>query len=205
MAPVIQTYKNAGNNLFMFINDSSFDIWPFAAKLEKYDACTYLHSLNVAKISLSIGRVFNLSDQQLVNLAICAFLHDIGKTLMPIQIINKPGILTAMEYNFVKSHSIIGGEYLKHNSVFDKEVLTGVMHHHEKFDGSGYPNGLMNNEIPFFSRIVSIADVYDAVTSLRPYRKPVSPTAALDLIMYEMKSAFDKQIIGVLSSVINLK
>ena len=175
----------------------------FVSELKSYDARTYQHSLNVAGLSLAIGKEMRLKTEKLEQLGLCALLHDIGKTRLPISLINKTNPLTDNEYKVIKTHSEQGGNYLKEKNLQDADILSGVLHHHEKFNGSGYPSGLMGDRIPLFSRIISIADVYDAVTSARPYRKPVPASEALDLIIFEVGHAFDYEIYKVLPTVVN--
>ena len=164
-------------------------------ELKQYDANTYSHSLNVAILSVSIGEVIGLNTRRLEKLALCALLHDIGKIFLPISLINKPSRLTADEFTLVKSHSDNGGLCLRRGFIRDRDIWVGVTHHHEKYNGTGYPKGLKRGKIPLFSRIIAVADVYDAVTSNRPYRTPMSSAKAIRLLMSESGKAFDPAIV----------
>ena len=133
----------------------------------------------------------SLKTNDLYELGFCALLHDIGKMSVPIEIISKPSKLTFEEFEIVKQHPAKGAEFfLKHN-LANRRICAGVLTHHEKFDGTGYPNGLRGEDIPLFGRIISIADVYDALTSVRPYRQPSSPPEAIEYIMGSSGNAFD--------------
>ena len=165
------------------------------ADLKSYDEYTYHHSLSVAVLAIAIGQALHLDEQQLHNLGKSAIMHDIGKTAIPLQIINKPAFLNAAEYDILKRHSPEGYKYLNKANMNNPVLLAAVLFHHEKYDGSGYPYGLRGDKIPLFSRIISVADVYDALTSHRPYRKPESPGEAVEYIMGNADLAFDYDII----------
>lgn len=161
------------------------------ADLKAYDDCTYRHSLSVAVLSVAVGLEYGLPRKDLHRLALCAALHDIGKVDIPISIINKPGRLTDEEYDFVKTHPQKGKEYLENERFQDNEIIMGVGCHHERMDGTGYPYGIAGKEIPLFGRIIAVADIYDALTSMRPYRKPMQPAEAAEYLMGNCDSALD--------------
>jgi len=122
-------------------------------------------------------------------------LHDIGKMMIPLQIINKPSQLDDGEFDIIKGHPSEGFRYLFENHIGDEEIWAGVRHHHERMDGTGYPSGLAGADIPIMSRIVSVADVYDALTSIRPYRRPMQPAAALEYVMGGANHIFDFDVV----------
>lgn len=163
--------------------------------LQTYDENTYLHSLSVAVISIAIGTELKLDRKQLCDLGVSALLHDIGKVEIPIKLISKPGKLTKDEYNIVKTHVNLGIKYITGNKDINNDIYLGVISHHEKYDGTGYPNALKKDEIPLFGRIISVADVYDALTANRPYRKPVKPFEAIEYIMGSVGTSFDYDIV----------
>lgn len=163
--------------------------------LQTYDEDTYLHSLSVTVISIAIGAELGLDKQQLCNLGVCALMHDIGKVEIPIELISKPGKLTDIEFDIVKTHATLGGNYIIKNDLLDKEIYLGIISHHEKYDGSGYPNGLKKKEIPIFGRIITVADVYDALTAKRPYRQPIKPFEAIEYIMGGVGTSFDYDVV----------
>ncbi|MEG0979184.1 MAG: HD-GYP domain-containing protein [Oscillospiraceae bacterium] len=171
--------------------------------LRIYDDCTYNHSLGVTVLSIAIGKSIGLTRKTLSQLALCALLHDIGKMQVNIDIITKPGRLTDEEFTEIKKHPKMGGKILKKNDLVSEVVLAGVMSHHEKYDGTGYPNNLKGDKIPLFGRIVSCADVYDALTSTRPYRTPAPPAEAIEYIMGGTGRQFDKSVVNAFLSCIS--
>jgi putative nucleotidyltransferase with HDIG domain len=163
--------------------------------LRSYDEYTYHHSLSVAVLAIAIGQRLGYSDLQLNNLGKCAILHDIGKTAVPLEIIKKPARLTAQELDVMKTHALAGYHYLTECGVEEHNILAGVLHHHERVDGSGYPLGIAGDSIPLFGRVIAVADVYDALTSNRPYRQPNRPAEAVEYIMGGIDSSFDFDIV----------
>ncbi|NLM11633.1 MAG: HD-GYP domain-containing protein [Clostridiaceae bacterium] len=161
------------------------------------DNYTYLHSVDVCIYSLIAGKTMNLSAEELNNLALGAILHDIGKCKIPLNILNKPARLTESEYELIKKHSEYGYEIVKRTPGLNDEIANIVLHHHEHWDGDGYPHGLKGDEIDLLSRIVAIADVYDALTADRVYRKRFMPHEAAEYIIANSGTQFDSQIIRV--------
>lgn len=161
------------------------------------DNYTYLHSVDVCIYSLIAGKTMNLSAEELNNLALGAILHDIGKCKIPLNILNKPARLTESEYELIKKHSEYGYEIVKRTPGLNDEIANIVLHHHEHWDGDGYPHGLKGDEVDLLSRIVAIADVYDALTADRVYRKRFMPHEAAEYIIANSGTQFDSQIIRV--------
>jgi putative nucleotidyltransferase with HDIG domain len=172
--------------------------------LKEYDEYTYHHSLSVSVLSIATGKELGLDDNTLFRLGRCAMLHDIGKQLIPISVINKNGKLTDDEFTMVKNHTTLGAISLKKNGIGDIELWNGAMFHHEKINGTGYPKKLMGKDIPLFSKIISVADVYDAVTSYRSYRSPMLPSQAFDVIFKDVGTAFDYDIVKAFLAKIDL-
>ena len=165
--------------------------------LRSYDEYTYHHSLSVAVLSLCIGKGLGLSLERLKKLGQCAIMHDVGKTAIPPELINKAGKLTNEEFQIVRNHAKESGIYLEKARIGDPELWDCVTYHHEKLDGTGYPDRLKGDEIPLFSQIISVSDIYDAVTSYRSYRSPMPPSSACDLIMSECGRALNYDIVKV--------
>ncbi len=163
--------------------------------LRLYDDYTYNHSLGVTILSISIGLSLAMTRNDLYDLALCALLHDIGKMGVPISIISKPQRLTMEEFEIVRQHPVLGVQYLIEHNVGDKRIRSGVLTHHERYDGTGYPNGLSGDDIPLFGRIISVADVYDALTSARPYRDPSTAPEAIEYIMGGSGKSFDIKVV----------
>ena len=149
--------------------------------LEARDPYTRGHSESVAAIASGIAREMDFSETDHHNLVLCAKLHDIGKIGIPDGVLLKPGRLTSKEFNNIQQHPLMGAEILKPiPSMVD--IIPGVLQHHEKIDGSGYPHGLSGESIHLWARIIAVADVFHALTSTRPYRKPMTRDKALDII-----------------------
>jgi len=165
--------------------------------LKMYDDYTYHHSLSVGVLSLAMGITMNLSDRELYELVLAGMLHDVGKVAIPIEIINKPQRLTASEYDIIKTHPSNAGDYFLQKCLIPYNTYYGIVSHHEKYDGTGYPQGLKGDDIPLFGRILAVADVYDALTSNRPYRKPNLPSEAIEYIMGGIGTLFDEKIVRV--------
>ena len=163
--------------------------------LKSFDEYTYHHSLSVAMLSMATGRELGLQSDDIFRLGRCAMMHDVGKQLIPLDIINKKGKLNEMEFAKMENHSILGATTLKINEIGDMELWNAVMHHHEKINGSGYPKGLLGKDIPLFSKIISVADVYDAITSYRVYRDPLLPSEAFEIIRKDIGIAFDYDVV----------
>jgi putative nucleotidyltransferase with HDIG domain len=140
-----------------------------AVALEAKDRYTAGHSQRVARFATLVARAMGLGREEVEVVSQVALLHDIGKIGMMDAILNKPGNLTADERELVKSHPVVGAQILSPVKTFERHVA-GIRHHHEMYDGSGYPDRLKGEEIPIAARIVSLADAFDAMTSTRPYR-----------------------------------
>lgn len=141
------------------------------------------HSLQVAIYALVIGNVLKFKDDDLLKLGVAALLHDIGFKKIDETIINKKSMLTPQEISLMQKHSRYSVEIMEQNKVHDPYIINAVMHHHERYDGSGYPNQLMSDEISDFASIVGICDVFDALTNNRPHREHYSSFNALKMMM----------------------
>ncbi len=157
-----------------------------------YDDMTYMHCLNVAILGNLIGRVSNkrMSEEDLELLTLSGLLHDIGKIMIPDDILHKPDRLTISEYNLVKTHVLQGHNILKDRKL-DARVIDAVMRHHERMDGSGYPGGYRADQIGEFPKILAIADTFDAMTSKRPYRDAICPFAVIAMFEREGITKYD--------------
>jgi len=158
------------------------------------------HSLRVAEISVMLGKQMGLDEQRMFALRTGGLLHDIGKMAIPAELLDKPGRLTPDEYARVKEHAAIGERILK---AFDYSRLTAihdiVRHHHERLDGSGYPDGLRGGEVSQMARIVAVADVYDALTSARAYRGALSHGEAMRILHQEAAAGrLDSRLVRLL-------
>lgn len=163
--------------------------------LRTYDNYTYKHSVNVAVISTIIGIYLSYDDDALYELCLAALMHDIGKTKIDPSIINKPARLTMTEYRTVQEHARYSYDILDENWLIPSRTKQAVLHHHENEDGTGYPDRLVGDEIPPYAKIIHVADVYDALTSKRPYKKPYALSEAIEYLMGGSNVLFDRKTV----------
>jgi len=169
-------------------------VYALASTVDAKDPYTYGHSKNVADIACKIGIEIGMSAKELADLRNVSLLHDIGKLGVPDAILTKPGKLTREECEIVKRHSADGERIVSY--VKDLSPLVHMIrHHHEWYDGSGYPDGLKGEAIPLGARIITIADAYDTMTGRRPYREPVSPSEALEELVRCSGTQFDPNLV----------
>jgi len=172
-------------------------IMAFSEALEARDQYTAGHSRRVMEYSKSIGQCMKLDKQDIEELKRSALLHDIGKIGIPDVILKKEAKLTEEEYAVIKSHSETGAAILKYIKSF-KHLVSAVYHHHERFDGEGYPDGVKGTAIPLHARIIAIADTFDAMTSSRSYRKKaLSYRTALSELERSKGIQFDPEITDI--------
>ncbi|MBC2580190.1 HD-GYP domain-containing protein [Clostridium sp. DJ247] len=164
--------------------------------IQTYDNYTYVHALDTCIMASFLGLTLKLKQWDLKDLGIGAILHDIGKTSLPIEILNKEGRLTDEEFGEIKRHTLYGGDILRKNITMPDSIIKVVEQHHERVDGRGYPHGLSGKQINRFAKIVCICDVYDAVSNDRCYRKKFSPNDAYELILAGSGSSFDEGIVN---------
>ncbi len=165
--------------------------------IKSFDEYTYHHSVNVCVLSLVIGIAVGLSKEELSNLGVAGLLHDIGKVFINQDLLNKVDPLTREEFDIMKEHSMSGYKYIKTKFEFPYQSNIGVLHHHEKYDGTGYPQSKVGEEISLFGRIIAIADVYDALTSNRSYKKALLASEAMEYIMGGAGAHFDFELVNV--------
>ena len=154
----------------------------------------YAHSLNVSLISRRLGRWLKFSPEELDTLTLAGALHDIGKLKIPAEVLNKPGKYTDEEFALVKQHPKFGNDILK-SLPLDSHVKKAVLCHHERSDGSGYPTGLSQSDIDEYAAIVSIADVYDAMTAARSYRAPLCVFQVINNFEHDGLSKYNPKFI----------
>lgn len=184
-------------------NSTTISMFDMLHNMRQIDDSTYAHSVNVALICRLIGKWKNFSEKDMDTLTLCGLLHDIGKSKIPNEIIGKPGRLTDSEYEEIKKHPVIGYNLVK-NLDIDQRVKNAVLLHHERFDGKGYPLGLTGSEIDDFTSIVSIADVYDAMTANRCYRDGLCPFEVITIFENEGLTQFNpKYILTFLEHIAN--
>lgn len=165
------------------------------ARLKNHDDYTYLHSMAVCGLMITLAQQLGLDDRQVRRVGMGGLLHDVGKAAVPLEILNKPGKLSDEEFEVMRQHPVIGAQMLMEADA-DADLLDIALHHHEKYDGSGYPHRLKEEEISLYSRMAAVCDVYDALTSTRPYRKGWTPADAMHS-MLNWRGHFDQQILHI--------
>lgn len=153
--------------------------------------CVYKHSVDVAALSAILGNWIGMGDNDINLLTYAAIMHDFGKTKIDETILNKKESLTSKEFEKIKTHPVIGYNYMKEIPFLDSSVSLGVLMHHERLDGSGYPLGIEGDKISNFAKIIAIADVFDAINSDRVYKKSKEPFCALEIIQKESLEKLD--------------
>lgn len=221
MIDFVETYNQSINTVRDLVEDIRFgrNLYLDPIKICSDKICNYLHSntnfltllnnakdknlymfahpVNVAIISFVIGKWMNLKDSELFQLVCAGILHDIGKAEIRDSLLNKPGKLTEKEMEIIKSHSIKGFNTLSDLNVLGAEILSGVLSHHERQNGTGYPQGLKGEQINLFARIIAIADIYDAMTSTKAYNSKRSPFQVVEEIASNSYGFLDPQICQV--------
>ena len=156
--------------------------------LKTSDEYTFKHSVDVATISMIVAKQQGMNSNQIREIGVAGLLHDIGKTKVPTNILNKPGKLNNQEFEIMKQHTLIGAQMLDSLEMYHDEEMMKYAYeicrwHHERYDGKGYPDGLKGEEIPLSAQVVSLADVYDALVSDRVYKKAYSHEKAMEMIL----------------------
>ncbi len=162
-----------------------------------YDDYTYFHSLNVAVLSVILGIPWGLGKEELVELALAAFLHDIGKRYVEPEVLSAKRLLTDEERVLIVQHPKLGYEFLRKHFAFSEKICLNVLEHHEWYNGCGYPLRKSGGEIPLYARIIKLADVYDAMTSKLPYHEPLLPSEAVEYIVENAGTEFDPELVDI--------
>ena len=173
---------------------SNLQVFDMLHSLRKNDDLTYVHCINVALIATIIARWINLAEEDIKVLTVAAILHDIGKLMIPEKILLKPGKLTDEEFQTIKTHVNLGFNLLKEQQI-DSRIKEACLLHHEKCDGSGYPFNLKGDKIPLLAKIITIADVYDAMTAARVYRGSMCPFDVIKIMEDDAFSKYDPNIL----------
>ncbi len=175
--------------------------WIYVNALSNYVDWLYTHSIDVAMISLMMAVELGYRDEELLNIGLGAFMHDVGKLLVPKSIIQKPGPLTDTEMVYIRQHCELGMSSLEPFNL-PKECTDIVLQHHERLDGSGYPKGLKGDEICRNARIVMIADAFDAITSGRPYKKLQEMDSAIKILRHDQEK-YPQELVALLEKILN--
>ena len=176
------------------------------------DEYTFKHCVDVATMSMVIAKKYGLDESAIRDVGIAGLLHDVGKIKIPNEILNKPSRLTDQEFELMKQHARFGYEMLKEKNAFDNSILMGVLQHHEKLNGGGYPNGLKEDQIHLYAKIIAVADIYDSLVTKRAYKNRFSKRDAIEMIMamtseldiFVMQSFLDSVILYPVDSIVRL-
>ncbi|MDD2712277.1 MAG: HD-GYP domain-containing protein [Simplicispira sp.] len=164
------------------------------ARLKVADDYSYMHSVAVCALMVALARQIGLNDAQVHTAGLAGLLHDLGKAAIPLSVLNKPGKLTDEEFAVVRNHPVQGHQMLQRAANLESAVLDACLHHHEKMDGSGYPDKLPGTQISLIAKMTAICDVYDAITSDRPYKSGWDPSESLRRMAEWTNDHFDRQL-----------
>lgn len=176
----------------MASNDIAVDI----DTLKVSDEYTFKHSVDVATMAMVIAKKYGMSEFEIHEIGVAGLLHDVGKSKIPNEVLNKPGKLTDEEFYIMKQHSVFGYRILQEKKDISEHIKLGVLQHHEKINGKGYPMGVDSSKLCKYARILAVADIYDALVTERPYKKAFSKRDAVEMLM-SMTDALD---VGALRS-----
>jgi len=188
--------NRATDSIIFRINENR-DIVNCVNDMHDSEEYLYTHSVNVALLSMLIGKWLKYDYKRIKSLVTAAFLHDIGKVKIAPEILNKPGRLTEDEYAEVKKHSTFGYKIVDQMPDMNDDILKGILMHHEREDGSGYPNGLKGQQIHPFAKIIAVADIYDAMTSNKAYRNMICPFDVIETIEKDYFGVLDHRVVSV--------
>lgn len=172
------------------------ELFTYMNHLKSDDNHTYVHSINVSMLCNIFGQWLKMSKEENDQLTLAGLIHDVGKTQIDGDILNKPGKLSNQEYDLMKQHSKLGYDLIRNQDI-SENIKLGVLMHHERNDGTGYPLGLKGESIPDFAKIIAIADVYDAMTSSRSYHKKFSPFKVIQMFEQESYGYLDTKFLFI--------
>ena len=184
-----------------FLDGAHFAAVEAAGDLAKWHQWTAEHSLRVMKYAVGLGRALELPEDVLDAIGVASLLHDIGKTAIPVSVLNKPDALSAGEWGLIRAHPQLGAE-IAGRLGYTAQIQEMILGHHEHWNGSGYPFAFSGGTIPYGARIICIADVFDALTTPRSYRGAIPPMHALDLMELESGSILDPTLFQAFRDVV---
>ena len=165
------------------------------AQVKTCDEYIFQHSVSVSALAVALGRELELPRNEIKEIALGGLLHDVGKALVPGRVLNKPGKLDGEEFNVIKGHVLHTAKLLNDVNGISEATFNAAAQHHERYDGTGYPNGLKGDEISIHGQIIAIVDAYDAISSLRVYRKGLPPTEALKILFESSGTQFNNRLV----------
>lgn len=192
--PTKKEAKNADNSLYPEILLEALKAIIYG--LEEKDNYTHGHSIRVTEYAVILAEALNLDEQSIREVELCGLFHDIGKIGIPDSVLLKPARLSKAEFEIMKSHPVRSAKIIEKIKSLHN-LIPGIKHHHERYDGLGYPEGLVGEEIPLYARIILIADTYDAMTSTRPYRLALGKEVAFEELRKCAGTQFDPKLVEV--------
>lgn len=177
--------------------DTLTDVINYLHLVRPMDDYTYSHSLNVSLMSIVIAKWMGFNERQVDDIAIAGLLHDLGKTKISQELLSKPGKLTKSEFEEIKKHAMLGYMMVEKVQDISPDIKYAILMHHEKIDGSGYPLGAVENQIPIYAKIIAVADIYDAMTSNRSYRDKLCPFEVIREFEMQTYGKLDTQVLSV--------
>ena len=208
---LVQTTENIADSLMSAIQENDAMAIDISA-LKTSDEYTFKHSVDVATISMIVAKKMGMSDTEIHEIGVTGLLHDVGKTKIPPEILNKPDRLNDAEFEVMRQHSVFSYRIIQDNPDLSDEIKLGVLQHHEKINGAGYPMSVPGNKITPYAKVLSVADIYDALVTERPYKSAFSQREAVEMIMsmtqeldlFAMKSFLQSMILYPVDSIVEL-
>jgi HD-GYP domain-containing protein (c-di-GMP phosphodiesterase class II) len=192
----IESVNKVTDSIIARINENR-DIVDCINNLRTADKYLYAHSINVSLLVMLIGKWLKYDYKKIKSLVISGFLHDIGKSKISPEILNKPGPLSSEEFEKIKKHPVYGYEIARSIPGLDDDILKGILMHHEREDGSGYPSRLKSGQISNFAKIIAVADIYDAMTSDKAYRGNICPINVMETMEKDYFGVLDHKVVSV--------
>lgn len=208
---LVQTSASIADSLMSAIEENDAMALDISA-LKTSDEYTFKHSVDVATIAMIVAKKMGMSKDEIHEIGVTGLLHDVGKTKIPLEILNKPGRLDDAEFEIMRQHSVYGYRIIKDRPDLPDDVKLGVLQHHEKINGTGYPLALPANKINPYAKILAVADIYDALVTERPYKAAFSQREAIEMIMsmtqeldmFAMESFLQSMILYPVDTIVEL-
>ena len=208
---LVQTTASIADSLMSAIQENDAMAIDISA-LKTSDEYTFKHSVDVATISMIVAKKMGMSDTEIHEIGVTGLLHDVGKTKIPPEILNKPSRLDDAEFEIMRQHSVYSYRIIQNNADLSDEVKLGVLQHHEKINGAGYPMSVPGNKITPYAKVLAVADIYDALVTERPYKSAFSQREAVEMIMsmtqeldlFAMESFLQSMILYPVDSIVEL-
>lgn len=190
--------KQLNKEAFMANVGRTLEANQYLGRLRVHDAFTYDHTMDVAIISMALAKQAGLGDTEVHEVGLAALLHDLGKLMVPAQIMFKPGRLTEREFKVMKEHPALGYNVLKHELKLPEALCLPALEHQEQYGGGGYPYNKQGTQIHLYSHIIKVADVFDALVSKRPYKQPIPTRVALGIMLKDGVKSFEPTLLATL-------